>query len=183
MCDLIFLVVDGTSEMCVPTGMRVNIAALEDRSSWSQGAATPNARGGGGSDPPPARVETVAGLKDQPKAGLPALDGQSVAAATRGGTPSAAPAAAGDVLRTRDAGRATARRHQDPRPSSAGRASRACDRQLSSRGVGWGDAHVAVHDHSWLSYVEALPDQTGAQCAACLDRTVGWRAAQWVAYQ
>ena len=42
---------------------------------------------------------------------------------------------------------------------------------------------MAIDDHSRLSYVEVLPDQTGAQCAAFLDRAVGWFAAQGVTCQ
>ena len=57
------------------------------------------------------------------------------------------------------------------------------DRQRHSKGAGWEYAHVAIDDHSRLSYVEVLPDQTGAQCAAFLGRAVGWFAAQGLTCQ
>jgi transposase InsO family protein len=57
------------------------------------------------------------------------------------------------------------------------------DRQRHSKGIGWEYVHVAIDDHSRLSYVEVLPDQTGIQCAAFLDRAVGWFAARGVTCQ
>ncbi len=57
------------------------------------------------------------------------------------------------------------------------------DRQRHSKGVGWEYAHVAIDDHSRLAYVEVLPDQTGAQCAAFLDRAVGWFSTHGVTCQ
>ena len=57
------------------------------------------------------------------------------------------------------------------------------DRQRHSKGIGWEYVHVAIDDHSRLAYVEVLPDQTGAVCAAFLDRAVGWFATRGVVCQ
>jgi transposase len=57
------------------------------------------------------------------------------------------------------------------------------DQHRGSTGSGWEYAHVAIDDHSRLSYVEVLPDQTGVQCAAFLTRAVGWFAAHGVTCQ
>jgi transposase len=57
------------------------------------------------------------------------------------------------------------------------------DQHRGSTGSGWEYALVAIDDHSRLSYVEVLPDQTGVQCAAFLTRAVGWFAAHGVTCQ
>lgn len=48
------------------------------------------------------------------------------------------------------------------------------DRRRASRGVGWEYVHVAIDDHSRVSYVEVLADQLGTTCAAFLRRAVAW---------
>ena len=54
------------------------------------------------------------------------------------------------------------------------------DYRRRSRGVGWEYVHVAIDDHSRVSYVEVLPDQQGETCAAFLARAVAWYAARGV---
>ena len=46
------------------------------------------------------------------------------------------------------------------------------DRRRMSRGVGWEYAHIAIDDHTRLSYVEVLPDETGATTADFLARAL-----------
>ena len=46
------------------------------------------------------------------------------------------------------------------------------DRRRSSRGVGWEFAHIAIDDHTRLSYVEVLPDETGATTADFIRRAL-----------
>src|SRR5258708_10895546 len=46
------------------------------------------------------------------------------------------------------------------------------DRTRSKRGAGWEFAHIAIDDHSRVSYVEVLPDETGATTAAFLERAL-----------
>ena len=46
------------------------------------------------------------------------------------------------------------------------------DRRRSSRGVGWEYAHIVIDDHTRLSYVEVLEDETGATCADFLARAL-----------
>ena len=48
------------------------------------------------------------------------------------------------------------------------------------RRSGWEYLHVAVDDHSRLSYCEVLPAQDGAVAAAFLDRAVAWYQSQGV---
>src|SRR5688572_4017465 len=87
------------------------------------GAAAPDAGRRRGPNTAPAGDEALAGLADQPSAGLPTLDGEPVAAAAGAGTSRAGAAAAGAPLRARDARRVAARGHQAVGPVSAGRAS------------------------------------------------------------
>lgn len=54
------------------------------------------------------------------------------------------------------------------------------DRAVVSRGAGWEFAHVAVDDYSRLAFVELLPDETGASCAAFLRRACAWFAQQGI---
>lgn len=51
---------------------------------------------------------------------------------------------------------------------------------VRSRGARWEYAHVCVDDHSRLAYVEILPTQTAADCAAFLRRAVRWFARRGV---
>jgi len=53
--------------------------------------------------------------------------------------------------------------------------------RLASPGAGWEYVHVAVDDHTRVAFVEVLADQTGATCAAFLDRATAWFAARGVA--
>lgn len=46
--------------------------------------------------------------------------------------------------------------------------------QARGRGNGWDFCHVAVDDHSRVAYVEVLPDERGATCAAFLHRAAQW---------
>jgi len=50
--------------------------------------------------------------------------------------------------------------------------------RIASPGAGWEFVHVAVDDHTRLAYVEVLPSQDGASCAAFLQRAVAWYAAR-----
>src|SRR5262249_15667076 len=54
------------------------------------------------------------------------------------------------------------------------------DRRTRVRGIGWEYVHVAVDDHSRVSYVEVLADQLGATCAAFRQRALTWFAARGV---
>lgn len=42
------------------------------------------------------------------------------------------------------------------------------------RGIGYDYLHVAIDDHTRLAYIEALPDERDATCAAFLHRAVTW---------
>ena len=46
------------------------------------------------------------------------------------------------------------------------------DRTRQARGIGWEYAHLAIDDHTRLSYVEVLPDETGESASAFLCRAV-----------
>jgi transposase InsO family protein len=46
------------------------------------------------------------------------------------------------------------------------------DRTQKNRGNGWEFAHLAIDDHTRLSYVEVLPDETGATAADFLERAL-----------
>ena len=50
------------------------------------------------------------------------------------------------------------------------------DRRRKSRGVGWEFAHLAIDDHTRLSYVEVLPDEGGETTASFLERALGFFA-------
>jgi transposase InsO family protein len=50
------------------------------------------------------------------------------------------------------------------------------DRRRTTKGAGWEYVHVAIDDHSRVTYVEVLPDQRGETCAAFLTRSVAWFA-------
>jgi len=50
------------------------------------------------------------------------------------------------------------------------------DRRRMSRGIGWEFAHLAIDDHTRLSYVEVLPDEGGETTASFLDRALGFFA-------
>jgi transposase InsO family protein len=49
-----------------------------------------------------------------------------------------------------------------------------------SRHAGWQHLHVAIDDHSRLSYAELLPTDRAADCAAFLARAVAWYAEQGI---
>lgn len=51
------------------------------------------------------------------------------------------------------------------------------------RGIGWECVHVAIDDHSRLSYAEVLPNETAATTVGFLQRAVAWFAAQGVAVE
>ncbi|QQQ79204.1 IS481 family transposase [Saccharothrix sp. 6-C] len=46
--------------------------------------------------------------------------------------------------------------------------------KVRGRGIGYDYLHVAVDDRTRLAYVEALPDERDATCAAFLHRAVAW---------
>lgn len=48
------------------------------------------------------------------------------------------------------------------------------DRRTRARGIGWEFLHVAIDDHSRLTYAELLPDECGATAAAFLARAAAW---------
>lgn len=54
------------------------------------------------------------------------------------------------------------------------------DRRRRSRGVGWEYVHVAIDDHSRVTYVEVLDDQRGDTCARFLERAVAWFAGRGI---
>jgi transposase InsO family protein len=49
-----------------------------------------------------------------------------------------------------------------------------------SRHAGWQHLHVAIDDHSRLSYAELLPSEQANACAAFLARAVSWYAGQGI---
>jgi transposase InsO family protein len=51
---------------------------------------------------------------------------------------------------------------------------------VRGRGIGYDYVHVAVDDHSRLSYAEVLPDEKGPTCAEFLTRAAAWFAAHGV---
>lgn len=57
------------------------------------------------------------------------------------------------------------------------------DRRRSVEGAGYEFAHVAVDDHSRVSYVEVLADQRGRTTAGFLRRVIAWFAARGVRIQ
>src|SRR5262245_41225549 len=52
------------------------------------------------------------------------------------------------------------------------------DRTTRVRGIGWEFAHLAIDDHTRLSYVEVLPDETGLTTADFLERALRHFASQ-----
>ena len=50
------------------------------------------------------------------------------------------------------------------------------DRRRCSRGAGWEFAHLAIDDHTRLSYVEVMPDETGESCAVFLEHALAFFA-------
>jgi transposase InsO family protein len=46
--------------------------------------------------------------------------------------------------------------------------------EVRGRGNGYDYYHVAIDDHTRLAYIEALPDERDATCAAFLHRAVAW---------
>jgi transposase InsO family protein len=55
------------------------------------------------------------------------------------------------------------------------------DRRTRQRGIGWEFAHVAIDDHSRLSYVEVLPDERIPRALAFLERALAFFASQGIA--
>lgn len=53
-------------------------------------------------------------------------------------------------------------------------------RAVHGRGIGYDFLHVAVDDHTRLTYVEALLDERDPTCAGFLHRAVAWFAAHGV---
>jgi len=49
-------------------------------------------------------------------------------------------------------------------------------RKHCTRGIGWEFAHLAIDDHTRLSYVEVLPDEGGETTASFLERALGFFA-------
>lgn len=54
------------------------------------------------------------------------------------------------------------------------------DRRTRVTGIGWECLHVAIDDHSRLTYSEVLPDELGDTTAAFLVRAVAWFEAQGI---
>ena len=50
------------------------------------------------------------------------------------------------------------------------------DRTRCSRGAGWEFAHLAIDDHTRLSYVEVMSDETGESCATFLEHALAFFA-------
>lgn len=50
------------------------------------------------------------------------------------------------------------------------------NRRINTRRAGWEAMHVAIDDHSRVTYAEILPDETAATTAAFLRRAVSWFA-------
>jgi transposase InsO family protein len=48
------------------------------------------------------------------------------------------------------------------------------DRRTRVRGIGWEFAHLAIDDHTRLSYVEVLPDEGGETTASFLERALSF---------
>jgi transposase InsO family protein len=53
-------------------------------------------------------------------------------------------------------------------------------RQKSTAGEGWEYVHVCIDDASRLAYVEVLPNEKGATCAAFFRRAVAWYQARGI---
>ncbi|WP_396222959.1 DDE-type integrase/transposase/recombinase [Gemmatimonas sp.] len=54
------------------------------------------------------------------------------------------------------------------------------NRRTRVDGIGWEYTHVAIDDHSRMSYAEVLPDETAETTAGFLRRAVAWYAAQGI---
>lgn len=54
------------------------------------------------------------------------------------------------------------------------------DRRTRVTGIGWEYLHVAIDDHSRLTYAEVLPDELGDTTAAFLVRAVAWYASHGI---
>jgi len=52
-----------------------------------------------------------------------------------------------------------------------------------TRGAGWEFVHVAIDDHSRVTYVEVLPDEKGDTTTGFLERALAWYAQQGVCVQ
>jgi transposase InsO family protein len=57
------------------------------------------------------------------------------------------------------------------------------NRATRTRGIGWEFLHVAIDDHSRLSYAEMLPDEQGPTAAAFLVRMTAWFAQHGIAVE
>jgi transposase InsO family protein len=57
------------------------------------------------------------------------------------------------------------------------------NRATRTRGIGWEFLHVAIDDHSRLSYAEILPDEQGPTTAAFLVRMTAWFAQHGIAVE
>ena len=57
------------------------------------------------------------------------------------------------------------------------------DRRERVRGSGWEYVHVAIDDHSRLSYLEVLPDETAESCTDFLERALGFYRKHGIAVQ
>ena len=54
------------------------------------------------------------------------------------------------------------------------------DRKQTFRGAGWEFAHLAIDDHTRLSFVEVMPDETGESCARFLEHALAFFARQGI---
>ncbi len=54
------------------------------------------------------------------------------------------------------------------------------DRTTRARGIGWDAVHLAIDDHSRVSFAQVLPDETSASCIAFLHAAVAYYAAMGV---
>ena len=57
------------------------------------------------------------------------------------------------------------------------------DRSRTFEGAGWEYAHLAIDDHTRLSYVEVLPDETGETAASFLERALRFFGRHRIAVQ
>ncbi|MCA2992464.1 IS481 family transposase [Gemmatimonas sp.] len=57
------------------------------------------------------------------------------------------------------------------------------NRRTRVHGIGWEYTHVAIDDHSRLSYADVLADETAETTAGFLRRAVAWYAAQGIAVE
>jgi Integrase core domain len=59
----------------------------------------------------------------------------------------------------------------------------AAGRPHGNRRVGWQHLHVAIDDHSRLTYAELLPSQDAQTCARFLERACAWYREQGIAVE